>query len=332
MIFGMLCWGSWANTFKLAGNWRYELFYFDYSIGVLLAATFAAFTFGTMGSDGFQFLDDLLQTGRRNIFYAFVGGAVFNLANMLLLGAISVAGMAVSFPVGFGTALVVGVIWNYFMKPQGNAVLQFGGAAIVVGAVVAAAVAYSSYGAVRLESMAKAGVLKTSSPKVGAKGIILPLASGLFMGSFLPLVDLSRTQGAGLGPYAIGFVFAAAVFFSTLVYNLFFMNLPIQGQPVEVRDYIRRGNWKRHSLGIAGGLLWCGGAFLIFVAGGVDPNFKVSDGATYAIGQGAGILGALWGVVAWREFAGADFRVKSLLYVMLALFLCGLSMVSFASL
>src|SRR6476659_1353274 len=115
-ILSMLCWGSWANTFKMTGSWRFELFYFDYSIGVLLAAALAAFTFGTMGSDGFQFMDDLLQTGKRNIFYGFLGGAVFNLANMLLLAAISVAGMAVSFPVGFGTALVIGVIWNFFMK------------------------------------------------------------------------------------------------------------------------------------------------------------------------------------------------------------------------
>ena len=33
----MLCWGSWANTQKLASQeWRFQLFYWDYSIGVLL--------------------------------------------------------------------------------------------------------------------------------------------------------------------------------------------------------------------------------------------------------------------------------------------------------
>jgi glucose uptake protein len=327
----MLCWGSWANTFKMAGNWRFELFYFDYSIGVLLTAAIAAFTLGTMGSDGFQFLDDLMQTGRRNIFYGFMGGAIFNLANMLLLGAISVAGMAVSFPLGFGTALVIGVVWNFFLKPQGNAVLQFGGAAIVLAAVVVTAFAHKAYGAVQLETMAKAGMLKTSAPKVSPKGIVLGLASGLFMGSFLPLVDLSRTQGAGLGPYGIGAVFAAGVFCSTLVFNLFFMNLPVQGQPVEILDYIRRGNWKRHMLGLAGGVIWSAGAILTFVAAGADPGFQVSAGTSYAIGQGAGVLGALCGVFLWKEFAGADFRVKNLLYVMVALFICGLTMVSLAS-
>jgi glucose uptake protein len=141
-ILTMLCWGSWANTFKLAGNWRFELFYFDYSIGVLLAAVIAAFTFGTLGSDGFQFVDDLMQTGKRNLLLGFLAGMVFNLANMLLVGEISVAGMAVAYPIGIGLALVIGVVWTYIVKPQGNPVLLFGGAAIIVLAIIMDAFAY----------------------------------------------------------------------------------------------------------------------------------------------------------------------------------------------
>src|ERR1700720_107849 len=177
-ILTMLCWGSWANTFKLTGNWRFELFYFDYSIGVLLAAVFAAFTFGTMGSDGFQFLDDLMQTGKRNIFYGFLGGVVFNLANMLLVAAISVAGLAVAFPVGIGLALVIGVIWNYALKPQGNPVLLFTGAAIVVGAIILDALAYRAL---------EAGKAAQAARRVTGKGIVLSLVSGVLMGSFFPL-------------------------------------------------------------------------------------------------------------------------------------------------
>src|SRR5260370_32444435 len=116
----MLWWGSWANTFKMAGSWRFELFYFDYSIGVLLAAVIAAFTFGAMGSDGFQFIDDLMQTGRRNIFYGFLGGVVFNLANMLLVAAISVAGLPLAFPLRIGMAPASGVVWKYFINPQSS--------------------------------------------------------------------------------------------------------------------------------------------------------------------------------------------------------------------
>src|SRR6267143_2843054 len=155
-ILSMLCWGSWANTFKMTGAWRFELFYFDYSLGVLLAAAVAAFTFGTMGSDGFQLMDDLLQTSKRSIFYGFLGGVVFNLANMLLVAAISVAGMAVAFPVGIGMALVIGVIWSYIIKPQGNPVLLFSGAAIIVAAIIVDAFAYKFHAAARLEEQAKA--------------------------------------------------------------------------------------------------------------------------------------------------------------------------------
>src|SRR5438132_89955 len=272
MILGMICWGSWANTYKMAGSWRFELFYFDYAIGFMLAAAIAAFTLGTMGSDGFQFLDDIGQTGKRNIFYGFGGGVVFNLANMFLLAAISVAGMAAAFPMALGMALAVGVIWTYVLKPQGNAVLLFGGAAIVLGAVVVAAFAYKAHAAAKLEEQAKAGLLKTSAPKVSPKGIILSLVSGLFMGSVFPLTELSSTHGSTLGPYAVGFVFAAGIFLSTFVFSLFFMNLPVQGEPGEVRYYIRRGSAKRHLLGVAGSLISCTVAIATFVVGSVNQR------------------------------------------------------------
>ena len=331
-ILSMLCWGSWANTFKMTGAWRFELFYFDYSIGVLLAAGIAAFTFGTMGSDGFQFMDDLLQTSKRSIFYGFLGGVVFNLANMLLVAAISVAGMAVAFPVGIGMALVIGVIWNYTIKPQGNPVLLFGGAAIIVVAIIVDAFAYKSHAAAKLEHQAKAGMLKTSAPRVSPKGIILSLVSGVLMGSFFPLVEMGKAYGSGLGPYAIGFVFALGVFLSTFVFNLFFMNLPVQGEPVEILDYLRRGDFKRHLLGVIGGLIWYSGAISNFVAASAEQNAKVGPAASYALGQGATMVSALWGLFLWKEFEGADFRVKTLLYLMIALFLIGLGMVSLAPL
>jgi glucose uptake protein len=330
-ILTMLCWGSWANTFKLAGNWRFELFYFDYSIGVLLAAVVAAFTFGTLGSDGFQFMDDLMQTGKRNILFGFLGGVVFNLANMLLVAAISVAGLAVAYPVGIGLALVIGVIWTYIIKPQGNPVLLFGGATIILLAIVLDAFAYKAHTAARLEHQAKAGLLKTSAPKVSLKGVILSLVSGVLMGSFYPLVEMGKAWGVGMGPYAIGFVFALGIFTSTFVFNLFFMNLPVQGEPVEVLEYIREGTWKQHLLGITGGVIWFAGGLANFVAASAEPQAKVGPAVSYALGQGAVMISVLWGLLVWKEFSGADFRVKNLLYVMMALFIFGLGMVSVAS-
>src|SRR5713226_3560198 len=144
-IVSMLCWGSWANTFKMAGKWRFELFYYDYALGVLIAAMIYALTFGNMGFDGFMFVDDLMHAGKRQIFYGLVAGGIFNLANMLLVAAISVAGLAVAFPVGIGLALVIGVIWNYILNPQGNPILLASGVALVVVAIVLDAMAYAAH-------------------------------------------------------------------------------------------------------------------------------------------------------------------------------------------
>src|ERR1700726_1636317 len=189
IILSMICWGSWANTFKLSGKWRFELFYYDYSLGVLIAAIVAAYTFGSMGSD-LSFSDNLLIALRRNMAYAAAAGLVFNLANMLLVAAISVAGMAVAFPIGIGLALVVGVIWSYSLNKQGNPILLATGVVLVVGAIIVDALAYSAHAK---PVTAKAGKRKGSG--TSPKGIMLSLISGLLMGSFYPLVEMAKGGG-----------------------------------------------------------------------------------------------------------------------------------------
>ncbi|MHC4113238.1 MAG: multidrug DMT transporter permease, partial [Planctomycetota bacterium] len=120
----MLCWGSWANTQKLATKeWKFQLFYWDYSIGVLLLSLIMAFTMGSFGSFGRSFIDDITQVTAAAFLFAFLGGVVFNLANILLVAAIDIAGLAVAFPIGIGIALVEGVIINYILKPKGNPIL-----------------------------------------------------------------------------------------------------------------------------------------------------------------------------------------------------------------
>jgi glucose uptake protein len=321
-VVSMLCWGSWANTFKLAGKWRFELFYFDYSFGVLLAATIYALTFGDLGTDGFGFLDDLAHAGKTQIGFGGLGGIVFNLANMLLVAAISVAGLAVAFPVGIGMALVIGVIWNYALKPQGNPVLLFSGAAIIVGAIIVDALAYRAHAAKGSQAGAR---------KAGAKGILLSLVSGVLMGSFFPLVEIGKAGPLGLGPYAIGFVFAVGVFLSTFVFNLIFMNMPVEGPPVKIGAYFK-GTGGQHALGIVGGMIWATGAIANFTAASAPESVQVGPAISYAIGQGATMVSALWGLLVWKEFAGADARVKTLIAVMLLLFVIGLGLVSVAPL
>jgi glucose uptake protein len=332
LLLTMLCWGSWANTLKFSGKWRFELFYFDYAFGVMLAAAIYALTFGSMGFDGFLFLDDLLQTGKRNIFYGVLGGVVFNLANMLLVAAISVAGLALAFPVGIGLALVIGVVWNYAIKSQGNPVFLFGGAAVIVVAIVVDAVAYKKHQRAKLEEQAKAGLLKTSAPRVSPKGIVLSVLSGILMGSFFPLVEIGKSYGVGMGPYAIGFCFALGVLVSTLPFNLFFMNLPVEGEPVEIRDYFLSGGIKQHALGLLGGMIWCTGTIANFVAASAENQAQVGPAVSYAIGQGATMVSVIWGLLVWKEFDGAGMRVKTLLTLMFILFLIGLGLVSIAPL
>ena len=318
----MLCWGSWANTFKLAGKWRFELFYYDYSLGVLIAAAVYALTFGSFGSDGLPFLADLSHAGSSQMLFGAIGGIVFNLANILLVAAISLAGLAVAFPVGIGLALVIGVIWNYTLKPQGNPTLLFTGAAIVVGAIVIDALAYRAL---------EAGKSASSARKVSGKGIGLSLVSGLLMGSFFPLVEMGKSGPQGLGPYAIGFVFTVGVFLSTFVFNLFFMKFPVEGPPVSMSEYFT-GTGRQHLLGIFGGVVWATGTIANFVAASAPESVQVGPAISYAIGQGATMVSALWGLLVWKEFAGATGRVRLLVGVMLVLFVAGLALVSIAPL
>jgi glucose uptake protein len=344
MILSMLCWGSWANTFKLSGKWRFELFYFDYSLGVLLAAVLAALTFGSMG-DELSFRDNLSIASHTNMAYALAAGVIFNLANMLLVAAISVAGMAVAFPVGIGLALIIGVIWNYVLNPQGNLILLALGVALVMVAIIVDALAYRAHAMAKplVEATVSAGTSRGSSRqrtqpakrvttrKGGAKGILLSLLSGVLMGSFYPLVEVSKTGDLGLGPYSVAVIFGLGVFVSTFVFNIYFMNLPVEGEPVALYQYFQ-GDLRQHALGIVGGMIWCTGAIANFVAASSPKSVQVGPAISYAIGQGATMVSALWGLLVWHEFKGAAPRVRLLLGLMLLFFVAGLALLSLAPL
>ena len=330
MILSMICWGSWANTYKLAGKWRFELYYFDFAAGLLIAAVILAYTAGSLGYDGFSYMDDLMHAGKRQWFYGFAGGAVFNLANMLLLGAISVAGMAVAFPVGIGLALIVGVLLSSILQPAGNATLLFGGCLLVLVAIVADAYAYALRGRIEHEDMARHGQAKSTRRPTKVKGVVIAVVAGVLMGCFVPLVQMGMEGDSGLGPYAIAVVFAAGVFVSTLVYNLFFMNLPIEGPPLELRDFVKKTVIWQHLLGIAGGAIWCLGAVAALVAYKAPPEVHVGPAASYVMG--AILIGALWGLLVWKEFKGGDLKIKAMVAIMLVLYALGVVLVSMSPL
>ena len=328
-ILTMICWGSWANVLKIAKGWRFELLYYDYSIGVGLGALLAGLTFGTWGSDGLNFVDDLAHAGHINILCGFAGGVVFNLSNILVVGAISVAGMGVGFPIGVGLALIVGVIWNYLANPQGNPWLLFAGVGLVVGAIVVDAVAYRALAV----SRSAAGDKADAAAKRAAtwKGIRLAIVGGILMGTFYPLVEIGKSGPNGLGPYAVGFVFGLGILASVFVYNLYFMRFPIDGPRLRFGDYLKGSSWV-HFLGIIGGMMWIAGSLSNFVAASAPKELQVGPAISYAIGQGSTMVGALWGVLMWKEFAGGGARVNRLLALMFVLFLAGLGLVSIAPL
>lgn len=330
-ILTMTCWGSWANVVKLVKDWRFELLYYDYSLGILLTSIVAGLTLGSMGSYGRPFLDDLANASAQNIAFGFLGGVVYCISNILVVGAMAVAGLGVAFPIGVGLALVVGVIWNYFVNPQGNPILLFTGVAMVVAAIVLDGVAY------RIHTLAKAS--GNQEQKAGQadgkgkirKGILLSVIGGVLMGMFFPLVELGKKGPGGLGPYAIGFVFSAGIFLSTFVFNAYFLRKPVQGEPLRVSDYFK-GTFKEHFWGIVGGVVWAVGTLSSFVAASAPRELQVGPAISYALGQGSTMVGAFWGVVVWKEFAGGASPVKRLLVLMFVLFVCGLAIVSIAPL
>lgn len=328
-ILSMICWGSWANTQKLVGKWRFELFYYDYALGVLLCALLVVYTFGTLNSAELTFSDNFLIAGYRKMAWGVGAGVVFNLANLLLVAAIALAGMAVAFPISIGLALVIGVVWNYVLNPQGNPTLLFLGALLVVVAIVVDAFAYAAHADAKLA--AAKTKRPTAKPAPVGRGIIVSLVSGVLMGVFYPMVEMGKAGEDGVSPYGIVLLFAAGVFFSTFFFNLFFLYFPVQGEPIEASRYFR-GTLKNHLLGVFGGAIWCVGGISNFLAASSPRSVAVGPAVSYAMGQGATMISALWGLLVWKEFSGSNLRVKLLIVAMLVLFAIGLTLVAIAPL
>ncbi len=329
MIFGMLCLGSWASTFKLGRTWRFELYYFDFAFGALIAAMLLAFTVGSSGWDGFSFIDDLMHAGKRQWFYAFVAGVIFNFANILLTAAVSVAGMAVAFPIGIGSAVVIGSLLSLILRHGGNPLLLLGGCLMMMLAIAADGSAYSAIRILRHESLAKAGKAKSTRRPNSFKGIIIALVSGLLMGSFSPLIKNAMEGDLGLGPYAVNGLFAVGVFFSTFAFNMFFVNLAVEGDPVEMGDYFK-AKPSLHLLGLSGGALWAIGATGVLVATAAQGAANLGPSLTTFLSQAFAVVAALWGLLVWKEFAGADTKVNALSGVTIVLYILGLIMISLA--
>ena len=318
----MLCWGSWGNTQKLAAkSWRYELFYWDYVIGMVLFSLVLAFTAGSIGSEGRPFLQDLAQADWASIGWVVLGAVVFNVSNILLSASVSIAGMAVAFPLGVGIALEMGVLNNLLLHPTAgqNTGLLWLGVALVVVAIICNGIAS---GKVSNEQR---------DPKENRKGIILALLAGIIMSFFSALVyngvDLDNFAAPAAGkltPYTAMVIFSLGVFLSNFVVNTIVMKKPFVGEPVTYKQYFA-GNMKTHLVGVLGGCIWALGTSLNYICAGT-----AGAAVSYALGQGAPMIAAIWGVFIWKEFKGAPKQVYSLLALMFGLFIMGLACVVIA--
>jgi glucose uptake protein len=315
MFITMVCWGSWANTVKLCTGYRFQLFYWDYVVGLLLGALLWGGSLGSLGLSGRQFIGDIRATDVHHILLALIGGAVFNVANLLLVAAIDIAGLAVAFPVGIGLALVVGAVSSYILSPGGNPWMLFGGIALVVAAIICDAIAY------RLREARHAALSR--------RGLIISLISGLLMGCFYPFVSRSMSGPGASGPYAASLFFAVGVALCAIPVNLLLMRHPLDaGEPTSMSGYTAApAMW--HVWGVVGGAIWCTGAVLNFVA---SRAHMVGPAVSYSIGQGATMISAFWGVFVWKEFSAAPRKAKKYLAWMFLLFLLGLSLVALAPL
>ena len=312
MAVSMLCWGSWANTQKLCKNWRFELFYWDYVWGILIIAVVLGVTLGrTDAASPDSFFQNLTTADTRNLIYALVGGVIFNIGNILLVAAIETAGLAVAFPVGIGLALVIGAVLNYVVTPKGNPLLLFGGIGLVCLAIILDALAYGKI---------------SKDSKVTTKGIVLSVLAGIGIGLFYPLIAKAIQDGNHLGPYTVFFMFAVGILICTIPMNIGLMRRPLSGSPVAFSDYFS-GAGRFHLFGILGGVIWGVGTNFNFVASYAP---LVGPAASYALGQGATMVSALWGIIVWKEFRGAGPEAKRLLALMFIFFVAGLTSIALA--
>ena len=310
MLIASICWGSWANTFKGVRDYRFELFYWDYAIGIFLWALILALTMGSTGHDPSSFLANVHAADSSNIYYVLLAGAIFNLANLLLVAGIDLVGLATAFPVAIGIALVVGTVVSYILQPVGNLRMIIAGLLCAVLAVVLDGMAYAQM---------------ASNKTIERKGIIVCIVSGVLMGMWAPFSTRAMTHGATLGPYSASVFLCLGALLSCFIWNFYFMKHPLVGSPVAFSGFFR-GPSMGHLLGLIGGAIWATGMVFDLVA----SNFT-GVAISYAIGQSAPMVAALWGIFAWKEFKGASRKTRAYLALMFMFYMLAILLVARAS-
>jgi glucose uptake protein len=313
----MICWGSWQNTQNLIGKqWRFELFYWDYSLGIVLFALLMAFTFGSFGHQGRSFLPDIAQADAKNILSAAFGGFIWNIGTLLLVASISIAGMSVAFPIGGGIGWTLGILINYIGKPEGNPLFLFGGTGIIVIAILLSMQSYKK--------------LADQQKKPSFKGIALALMAGLCIAFFYRFVasslasDFTPADAGKISSYTAVVFFSFGALVSTIIVNPIFMAKPVEGAPVRMSEWFS-GSPRAHLLGMLGGFIWCLGNSVSFMSVGA-----ASPAISYGLSNAAPVVAALWGIFVWKEFKDAPKGTNILLTLMFIFYIAGLGLIVYA--
>ena len=319
----MFSWGSWANTQKLAGErWPYKLFYWDYVLGLLLFSVVWGLTVGSTGNPSWSFAANLRQAAWDQMGSAFLGGIVFNAANILMVVAIAMAGLSIAIPVTCGIALVCGTTVNYLMDPKGSPALIFSGITLLAAAIVVVAVSGK-----KREEAKRTGTSIDAAAGTGlAKGLVVMIASGILMSLFYSLMartvdtDFGKAAPASgmLTPYTAFFVFVLGVFASTFALN------PLTSKDGGYGRYLTGGGCL-HLIGLLGGSIWSLGTAINLVAAAA-----AGAAIAFGLGQGATLVSALWGILVWREFKGAPRVCLRLNLLMFVLFVLGIVLIILA--
>ena len=311
----MICWGSWQNTQKFTGKgWNFELFYWDFALGILLMSLIYAFTAGSFGSSGRSFLNDLGQATLKNIGYALFAGVIWNLGTLLLVRAIAIAGMATAFTIGGGLAWLLGIILNYIENPA-----DYKPFLLYVGLILIVVTLMTSYFAYKRQ----ADSLK--KPTLGV--VIMSVCVGILVAFYYVIMvrsldpDFSLENSGKLTPYTAVVCFSVGVLLSTMIFNPIFMRKSIEGGSVSIKQYFS-GTVKAHTMGVAGGMIWSSGNALSFMA--VNA---AGSAISYGLSNAAPLVAAVWGIFIWKEFKGASIGIRRLLFLMFLLYFISLTII-----
>ncbi|BDC52187.1 multidrug DMT transporter permease [Bryobacterales bacterium F-183] len=350
-VIASICLGSWANTQKMTGNkHRFEIFYLDFTLGAFLFAIAICFTLGSVNQAEITFTDSLIGIAFRKVSIAILAGVLFNLANAFFISVVSISGMSLAFPLVVGLGALITLIGNYFLNPQGNVTMMIAGALFLIGAMVVTARAYRMAAQTRRAMEAAQAAASSDQPPVqvprgaptrrprktgktksiATKGVVLSLLAGFFLGPVSILIDMSREGDMGIPGYVVIMFFAVGMLFTSLLVSPFWMNFPIEGEPLGISAYFKKANVRTHLLGFVGGVIAMAGFAAMTLAGAVPANQQIGTVISLALTMGIMALGTAWGVVVWGEFAGTGSRVRTLVMLMFVLIFSAAALISLA--